>query len=94
MAGAALPGCRRQAGALELGGDRGHRTFHNTASYTTADLQTGEMTTGYASLRGPLLDGVRWQARGEIQRNDARDKSQSYLQRKFELFVSSTSIST
>jgi len=88
MAGAAITWLPAPGWSVELGGDRGHRTFHNTASYTTADLQTGEMTTGYASLRGPLLDGVRWQARGGILRADARDESQSYLQRLFELFVS------
>ena len=73
---------------MEFGGDRGHRTFHNTESYTTADLQTGTMTSGYLSVRGPLLDGVRWQARGGLLHDDARDESQSYLQRGFELFVS------
>ena len=46
------------------------------------------MTSGYLSVRGPLLDGVRWQARGGLLRDDARDESQSYLQRGFELFVS------
>ena len=66
MAGAAITWLPAPGWSVELGGDRGHRRFHNTASYTTADLQTGEMTTGYASLRGPLLDGVRWQARGGI----------------------------
>jgi tetratricopeptide (TPR) repeat protein len=88
MAGAAITWLPAPGWSVELGGDRGHRTFHKTESYTTADLQTGTMTTGYVSLRGPLLDGVRWQARGGIQRADARDESQSYLQRLFELFVS------
>ena len=88
MAGAAITWLPAPGWSVELGGDRGHRSFHNTPSYTTADLQTGTMTTGYASLRGPLLDGVRWQARGGILHGDARDESQSYLQRLFELFVS------
>jgi len=74
--------------SLELGGDRGHRTFRNTETYTTADLQTGTLSNGYLSVRGPMLDGMRWQARGGILSNDARDGSQSYLQRLFELFVS------
>ena len=69
------------------GGDRGHRRFHNTESYLTADLQTGSLTSGYLAVRGPLLDGVRWQARGGLLRDHARDDQQSYLQRLFELFV-------
>ena len=81
LAGAAMTWLPAPGWSVELGGDRGHRTFHNTESYTTADLQTGTMTTGYLSVRGPLLDGVRWQARGGLLRDDARDESQSYLQR-------------
>ena len=88
MAGSAITWLPAPGWNVELGGDRGHRTFHNTESYLTADLQTGTMTTGYLSVRGPLLDGMRWQARGAILRDDARDNSQSYLQRLFELFVS------
>jgi hypothetical protein len=88
MAGGAITWLPAAGWAMELGGDRGHRTFHNTESYLTADLQTGTLTTGYLAVRGPLLDDVRWQARGGILRNDARDGSQSYLQRLFELFVS------
>jgi hypothetical protein len=73
---------------VEFGGDRGRRTFHNTETYLTADLQTGTLNTGYLAVRGPLLEGVRWQARGGILRNDARDDAQSYLQRVLELSVS------
>jgi len=87
-AGAAMTWLPTPGWSVELGGDRGHRTFHNTESYTTADLQTGTMTSGYLAVRGPLLDGVRWQARGGLLRDDAREESQSYLQRGFELFVS------
>lgn len=88
MAGAAITWLPTPGWSVELGGDRGHRTFHNTESYPTADQQTGTLTTGYVSLRGPLLDGVHWQVRGGLLRDDARDDSQSYLQRLFELFVS------
>jgi hypothetical protein len=88
MLGSAVTWLPAPGWSVELGGDRGHRTFHNTETYTSADLQTGTLTNGYLSLRGPLLDGVRWQARGGILSNDARDGSQSYLQRLFELFVS------
>jgi hypothetical protein len=88
VAGGAVTWLPAPGWSVELGGDRGHRTFHNTETYTTADLQSGTMSSGYLAVRGPLLDGVRWQARGGILRDDARDGSQSYLQRLFELFVS------
>ena len=88
MAGGAVTWLPSPGWRVEVGGDLGYRTFHNTEDYPTADLQTGRMTTGYASVRGPLLDGMWWQIRGAILRDDARDDSQSYLQRLFELFVS------
>jgi hypothetical protein len=87
-AGGALTWLPAPGWSLEVGGDRGHRSFHNTDAYTTADLQTGTLSSGYLAVRGPLLDGVRWQARGGILTDDARDPSQSYLQRLFELFIS------
>jgi len=87
-AGGALTWLPAPGWSVELGGDRGHRTFHNTETYTTADLQTGTLTSGYLAVRGPLIDGVRWQARGGILSDDARDGAQSYLQQLFELFVS------
>jgi hypothetical protein len=88
LAGGAVTWLPAPGWGVEFGGDRGRRTFQNTESYLTADLQTGTLTNGYLAVRGPLLDGMRWQARGGILRDDARDDSQSYLQRLFELFVS------
>jgi tetratricopeptide (TPR) repeat protein len=88
LAGGAFTWLPAPGWRVELGGDVGRREFHNTRDYSTADLQTGMMTNGYASVRGPALDGMYWQARGAILRDDARDDSQSYLQELFELFVS------
>jgi len=88
LAGGAITWLPAPGWGVELGGDRGRRTFQNTESYLTADLQTGSLSTGYLAVRGPLLDGMRWQARGAIVQNDARDDSQSYLQRLLEVFVS------
>jgi tetratricopeptide (TPR) repeat protein len=87
-AGGAMTWLPAPGWSVEFGGDRGHRSFHNTDTYTTADLQTGTLTSGYLAVRGPLVDGVRWQARGGILSDDARDGAQSYLQRLFELFIS------
>jgi hypothetical protein len=88
LAGGAITWLPAPGWGVELGGDRGHRTFHNTESYLSADLQTGSLSTGYLAVRGPLLEGMRWQARGAILQDDARDDSQGYLQRLIELFVS------
>lgn len=88
LAGGAITWLPAPGWGVEFGGDRGRRTFHNTETYLTADLQTGTLNTGYLAVRGPLLEGVRWQARGGILRNDARDDAQSYLQRVLELSVS------
>src|SRR5262245_58373175 len=87
-AGGALTWLPAPGWSGECGGGRRPPSAHSTDTYTTAALQTRALTSGYLALRGRLSDGVRWQARGSIVSDDARDGSQSYLQRLFELFIS------
>ena len=90
-AGAAITWLPTPGWSVELGGDRGHRTFHNTEAIPPP------ISRPVDDQRLPIGAGpfARWRAlagTSGLQRDDARDESQSYLQRGFELFVSSTSI--